>query len=212
MNSIDWYANTNFDASIILNFPKGMSGVMSALTGILSEQKKYVVEHDNMNVDLARKLVEESTGSTYEYHLINSQDPNVWGILRNPVNEDSIRVIGVFHGEIPDSVPENVITIDIGRSLHRKVPKNVVNSITDSIKTKGKFPNGKPEELYYGLMTLCYEVLFKPEYTIFPKNVRNGVYTSVAFDYMYNPPEVLNEPTMKSAVINFVDTVHGYMG
>lgn len=210
MNSIDWYKSINFDASIVLNYPKGMAGVLSAVKDILAEQKKIVVEYDRVDVELARSLVSGSRDTT-SYHVIDNADSAVWSILRNSVNEDNIRVLGIFHGKISDSVPENVITIDVGRSLHRKVLKNVVSAISDSVLTKGKVPNGKPEELYYGIMTLCYEVLFKPEFRVFDRKVQKKVFLQRAFDYMYNPPDVLNEMSMKSAVLTFMDTVHGDM-
>lgn len=211
MNTLDYYDSVSMDASVVLNYPKGMPGVLSSLVKILEQQKKYVVEYDNLTVDDARRIVRDATGSKIEYHLIASADPQVWGVLRNAVEQDDIRVLGVFHGQIPEEVPENVITIDIGRSLHRKVSKQVVAAISEALSKKGNALTGNPEQLYYGIMTLCYEVLYRPEYVVFPRNLHKVVFVSTAFDYMYNPPQILDTSSMRNAVQNFVEAVHGDM-
>lgn len=212
MAGFDFYRDTELDASIILNFPKGMPGVLSALTDILASKGRYVISEGAISVDRARQIVEESTGDPREYHEIVSTDPAVWKVLRNPVNEDTLRVIGVFHGRIPPEVPENVLLIDIGRSLHRKVAKPVVADISSALQTKGTYPTGKTEEVFAGILGLCYEVLYKPEYRLFKKDVADLVPVATAFDFMYNPPVPLEDLSMKSAISRFVEAIHGWMG
>lgn len=211
MTGIDFYRSTDLDASIILNFPKGMTGVLSALTDILKEKGKYVVDEGSVSISRARDIIAEATGDTKSYFIITTNDPKVWSVLKEAVNRDDIRVIGVFHGEIPDEVPENVVLIDIGRSLHRKVTKNIVSSINESLTTKDKYPTGRPEELYFGIQTLCYEVLYSPEYRVFSRNATSNVPRARAFDFMYNPPTPLSDQSMRSAVTKFVEDIHGWL-
>lgn len=212
MNSLDFYTNTDFDASVILNYPKGMTGVLSAVTQILNSRGRYVIDEGKITIERAREIVASATGDLTAYHQIQSTDPKIWGVLREAVNRDDIRVLGVFHGQIPAEAPENVIVLDVGRSLHRKVSKAVSASLTDALTSKGKFPTGTPEELYYGVQALCYEALYTPEGRVFPRKATDQIPRAHAFGFMYNPPEVLTEATMTSAVQRFVEDVHGWLG
>lgn len=211
MNTIDFWRDTDLDVSIVLNYPKGMTGVLSAMQDILKSKGRYLVEEGNLSVPRAREIVAGATGDLRGYFQIQTSDPKVWSILKEPVNRDEIRVLAVFHGQIPPEVPENVVTIDIGRSLHRKVSKPISNALTEALTTKGKFPSGPAEDLYYGVQALCYEALYTPEGRMFPRQATDQIPRSHAFNFMYNPPALLTEASMSSAVQQFVEDVHGWM-
>lgn len=212
MNTLDFYRDTELDVSIVLNYPKGMAGVLSAMQDLLNSRGKYLIDEGALNVKRAREIVASATGDTSAYYQIQTADPKVWNVLREYVNRDDIRVLAVFHGQIPSEVPENVVTIDIGRSLHRKVSKTITGVLAEALTTKGKFPSGKAEELYYGVQAICYEALYTPEGRMFSKQITNQIPRSHAFNFMYNPPALLTEASMTSAVNQFIEDVHGWMG
>lgn len=212
MNGINTYRDLDLDTSIILNFPKGMPKVVPEVIALLNAKGAIVVEDGPTTVQMAKDLVANATGDTTTYHLITTDNPTVWNILKESVNRDDLRVIGVFHGAIPSTVPENVFTIDIGRSLNRKVSRHIVTNISDAVKNKGTYPQGKPEELFIGVRSLCYEVLYNPEYRVYPKDVARRIPVGLAFDFMYNPPQPLDDLTRRSAVTSFMDKIHGHLG
>lgn len=212
MNTIDFYRDTELDVSIVLNYPKEMTGVLSAMQELLKSRGKYLIDEGDLNVKRAREIVASASGDISAYHQIRSSDPKVWNILREYVNRDDLRVLAVFHGKIPEEVPENVVVIDIGRSLHRRVSKAISGSLAEALTTKGKFPSGKAEELYFGVQAICYEALYSPEGRMFSRQVADQIPRSHAFNFMYNPPATLTESAMVSAVNRFVEDVHGWMG
>jgi hypothetical protein len=213
MVGINKYRELDFDMSIVLNFPKGLPKVVSEITAILNSRGAIVVDSGDMTVEEARVLVSKANGDTSTYYMLTSTSPKVWSILREPVNLDQLRVLGIFHGKIPSEVPENVLTIDIGRSLNRKVSKEIVSSITQAVtSSRGEYPRGKPEEVYIGIRSLCYEVLYRPEYQVFSSKVIDKIPIGYAFDFMYNPPATLDDLSMCSAYTQFMDKVHGRVG
>lgn len=211
MNSIDYYKSLELDTSIVLNFPKGMTGVLSAVETFLKNKGRIIVPEGNISVDRAREIVAGATGDLKTFYQIQNSDPKVWNILREAVNEERIRILAIFHGQIPSEVPSNVVTLDIGRSLHRKVSKPVSAALTSAIGSKGKYPVGKAEDLYYATVALCYETLYSPEGRMFPRSVADSIPKAHAFDFMYNPPNTLTEASMTSAVNQFVGTLHDWM-
>lgn len=212
MNAFDFYRDTEMDVSVVLNYPRGMTGVLSAMQEILKQRGRLIVEEGELTLNRAKEIVASASGDTRVYYLIQTTDPKVWSVLKEPVNRDDIRILAVFHGQIPSEVPENLVVIDLGRSLHRKVSKAVVATLTEALTSKGKFPTGSSEELYYGLQALCYEALYTPEGRMFPKVAAEQIPRSHAFQFMYNPPQLLTEASMTSAVHRFVEDVHGWMG
>lgn len=213
MAGINTYRDLDLDTSIVLNFPKGMLKVVSEVTALLNSKGALVVDEGDISVARARELVASATGDKTTYYMVNTVNTSVWSILREAVNRDNLRVLGIFHGMIPTQVPENVFTIDIGRSLNSKVSKAIVGNISDTLrKAHASYPQGNPEEVYLGIRSLCYEVLYDPEYRLFPKDVAAKVPLAVAFDFMYNPPQPLDNLTMRSAVSLFLDSVHGLVG
>lgn len=211
MSGIDWYRSVKMDASVILNYPKGMPGVVSALTALLASRNKIVVDEGTISMDRTREIIREATGDTRIFFQINNPDPAIWDALSTPVNEDRIRVLGIFHGKIPDSVPENVVTLDVGKSMHQKVSKPMTTDIMTALSSKGKYPTGDQEEVYEALLTLCFEVLYSPELRVFKKETAALVPVSRAFDFMYNPPVPLRPLTMSAAVVSFCEDIHGWL-
>ena len=211
MSGIDWYKSVNMDASVILNYPKGMPGVVSALVALLASRNKIVVDEGAISMDRTRQIIEGATGDIRTYFQINNPDPDIWEALSTSVNEDRIRVLGIFHGRIPDSVPENVVTLDVGKSMHQKVSKPMATDIMTALSSKGKYPVGDQEEVYEALLTLCFEVLYSPEYRVFKKETASLVPVSRAFDFMYNPPTPLTKILMASATVSFVEDIHSWI-
>lgn len=210
MVGIDFYKSVNFDSSLALKYPKGMTSVLTAVRDILIAKGNLIVEV-TPTVANVRELASQATRDPKTYYQIATTDSKVWSILKESVNRDDIRVLALIHGKAPDNLPENILVIDVGRSLHEKVSKSTVSSISDSLLSKTRLPAGKPEELYYGIQSLCYEVLYSPEYKVFGPKISNLIPKAHAFNFMYNPPEVLTSATSMSAVHRFVEDVHGWM-
>lgn len=208
---LDFFAASNMDASVVLNYPTGMSGVLSAVKDILIARGKYIIEELDMSVARATEIVKSATGDTKAYYMITTTSTKVWSILRGAVNDDTIRVLAVFHGNVPEDMPENVISLDVGSLIHSHINKAVVHKIVSAMETKGRYPSGQMEEFYYGLMGLCFEVLYKTERKMFPQKIINNIPTSVAFNFMYNPPEVLTDQSMRQAVYSFLGRVYEWM-
>lgn len=197
----------NLDCSVILNYPETMSGVQGAMIDILNKKRKIVIEHSSVDVSLVRDIVQKSTGDLDTYHLIPNASPKVWSILREPVNQDRVRVLGVFHGSMPEALPDNKILIDVGRSLRKATPRGIVSSLTEALTKGSSKLRGSGYELFTGLQTLCYEVLYSPEARTFPRSVANNVPRAIAFKFMYNPPEPPTEAAYMSAVTRFIEDV-----
>lgn len=207
--NIDFYRDTNLEVSLAINYPQGMTSVYDAIVGLLKQRGKFVAEYENFTVEDARELSKSIVQDSLTYHVVRSGDKNVWGILRNSINSDHIRVLALFHGKIPDNLPSNMVVIDVGSSLHRKVPKGTVSDIVDSLLKQGVYPKNKTEDVYYGIQTLCYEVLYQPEYRMFPAKVYGKVPTASAFNFMFHPPQPLTDSSMRNAINIFVQDIHG---
>lgn len=213
MSGIDfnWYKSVSLDLSVALNFPLGMPGVVSSMVDLLTSRNKIVVDEGKISMERVREIIANSTGDLRTYYQINNPDPAIWAALSKSVNADTLRVLGIFHGRLPDSLPESIAVLDVGKSMHQKVTKPMISDITTALTTKGKYPVGKPEEVYEALLTLCFEVLYSPEYRVFKKEVASLVPFSRAFDFMYNLPTPLSNLTMSSAVISFTEDIHGWL-
>lgn len=212
MAGIDFYKSVDMDVSVILKYPKEMTGALTSMQEILKARGKIIIDEGDLTVNRARELVANASGDTTYYYQFRSTNDKVWAILRESVEEDRIRILGLVHGITPPSVPQNVVTLDVGQSLHRKASKAIIGELVDSMKTKGKYPVGDPEQLYYATQALCYEVLYESDYRMFPKDVTHWIPRSEAFSFMYNPPKVLTPQTMRAAVLRFVESKHnGWM-
>lgn len=195
--------------SFALNYPTEMKSALSEIVEVLNSVG-YLVDLDPVTtVAEARTAVESSSSDTHTYYTVETTSSKVWDILKEPIEDGRIFVVGLFHGRIPDFLPSNMVVVDLGKSLRRKVSKGIVSTLTSSLTTKGKLPKGDPEQLYYGLKTLSYEVVYNAEKRAFPKSLERIVFVSTAFDFLFNSPSPLNQQTMRSAVNRFVRTTHG---
>lgn len=208
---IDYYRDIKMDLSIGLNYPNGMTNVYTAVKELLESRGKFIVADEPVTVDVARRLAAPKIVDLRNYYLVDTSDPKVWAILRNAVEEDRIRVLGIFHGKMPEALPESMLVIDIGKSLHKKVPKPVLTEVSDSLARKGKYPSGKSEDIFNALLSLCYEVIYSPEYRVFDRSVSRLVPRSRAFDFMFNPPVPLADKSMRNAINEFVEDIHGWL-
>lgn len=208
---IDFFKQTNLDTSLAVCFPKAMTTVVPAVEEILKSRGKYIVPHDNISAEEARSIVQGATGDTRAYHLIPPTSAKVWEVLKEAVNSDSVRVLGVFHGSVPGGLPENMLVVDVGRSLHGKVSPAVQRSISDSMLSRTKHPTGDTSDIYYGILRLCYEALYDSDHKIFPKNVVKAIPVGRAFQFMYRGPGVLTPTSMGIAIDEFVEDIHGWM-
>ena len=211
MSALDHYRDIKMDLSIGVNYPKGMSDVYTAVRALLESQGKFIVDDEPVTVAVARKMASPKAVDHRTYYLVDTDDPKVWGILRNPIEEDRIRVLGIFHGKLPDTLPQSMLIIDVGKSLHKKVSKASITAVSDALSRKGKYPQGKPEDIFNALLSLCYEVVYETEYHIFSKDVVGLVPRPRAFDFMKNPPVPLSDKSMRNAINKFVEDIHGYM-
>lgn len=208
MTGIDFYRSLDMDTSIILKYPREMTSALTSMVELLRSRGKMVVDEGELTRDRARELVSQATGDPNMYYQFRSSDDKVWAILKEAVETDRIRILGLVHGSSPASAAQNAVTLDVGRSLHRKVSPTVVREISDSLKTVGKFPMGDYEQMYYAVQALCYEALYDSEYRTFPKDTVRSVPRSVAFNFMYHPPRLLTPQTMRSAVYRFIELGH----
>ena len=208
---LDYYRETGLDISIALNYPRGMLKVMDSVSSLLISSGKLVADHDSFTVSDAKELAKtEVRDEVKTYHVLRDVDDKVWDVLKNPINSDKVRVVGVFHGKFPDNLPENMLRVDLGMSLRKKVTKAAKTAIITAIKEPGKNPTKvSPTEVYEGLLSLCYEVVYKPEYRAFPRSVSKEIPLSTAFEFLFNTPEVLTDQVMRSASNSFLDSIHG---
>lgn len=198
-------------ASFALNYPAEMK---SAVNEIVSELngKGYIVDMDPVTtVAEARKLSGTKSSITKTYYTVETSNTKVWDILKESIESGDTLVLGLFHGRIPDFLPSNMVVIDLGKSLRRKVSRGIASAISSALTTKGKFPKADLEQLYYGLKTLSYEIVYNSEKRVFPRSLEKVVYVSTAFDFLFNSPDPLTPQTMRSSVNTFIRTVHGHL-
>ena len=197
----------NVDASVLVNYPSSLTGVVKAMVEILNKQKKIVVLRDTIDVATAREIVQNATGDTQTYQVIPNASDKVWAILREAIEQDRIRVLGIFHGRMPESLPDNCILIDIGRSLRKPVSKPIIANLSEAILKKNLRLVGAPSQLHQGLQVLCYEVLYTPEARTFPHKVAQKVPRGTAFKFLYEPPTPPTEANFNASVIRFLQEV-----
>ena len=75
----------NVDASVLVNYPSSLTGVVKAMVEILNKQKKIVVLRDTIDVATAREIVQNATGDTQTYQVIPNASDKVWDILREAI-------------------------------------------------------------------------------------------------------------------------------
>lgn len=205
------YEENNLDISIALNYPRGMLKVLDSVKDMLIASGKLVSDEVDLDMSSARELSKaQNTSNVQTFHVVRSDDPKVWDVLKEPINQGRVKVVAVFHGKFPDNLPANMLKIDVGMSLRKKVTKPAKAGIINALREVGKYPRKvSPLEVYEGLLTLCYEVVYSPEYRVFPESVSSKVPLSVAFDFMFDPPTVLTDQAVTSVNHQFLDTVHG---
>lgn len=209
MDVLDFYRETDLDVSIALNYPKGMLKVLESVEELLISTGKLIVHHDEFTLDDARKLArDENSLSVKTYHVLVTPNPKVWDILKEPINRDQVKVLAVFHGLFPDNLPSNILRLDLGKSLRKKVSKTTKAAISEAIDKTGTYPKGiPPMEVYEGLLSLCYEVVYSPEYRIFHRSVADKVPLGEAFDFMFNAPSPLTDPVVTNITHTFFEKI-----
>jgi len=146
------------DGSFAVNSPRTID-LRPALRAFFGSRKQALIDHDKMTTDLARKIAAAPVVNHLEYHLVESDDPAVWDALLKPIEEDRIRVVGVFHGFVPETVRSRVHVLDVGDSVTSRASKRYLLSLGRAIET-GKALTKDGWQYHHALTALCYEVLY----------------------------------------------------
>lgn len=205
---LDFYRLVQMDTSIILVYPLGMTAPLELVEETVNKMGAAIIDEGDISVNRARELARIPVRNTTGYYKITSTNKKVWDILKNPIENDVIRVLGIFHSSPPDNLPENCITIDVGRSIHSKATARSVHAVSAMVRTK-KFPPSSENIhlIYQAVVVLCYEALYDSEHKMFPADVVSAVPKFVAFKFMYEPPKALTDASVTSAVMRFVEDV-----
>lgn len=205
---MDFYKLQDLDTSLVLNYPSSMSGILSVVTDMLNSKGKLIATEDNWTVSKARELVSHRQDLS-TYFLLKNVDAKIWSVLRDAIENDRIRVLGIVHGTVPEEVPTNVMVIDIGRSIQKRVTPQAVADITSALSQRNFRLSKNFEAKFQALQALCFESLYSPEATLFPKSVARKVPRALAFRLMFNPPTPPTEEMYRSAVLKFIRDVRG---
>ena len=208
MTNADFYRMSDMDISVILVYPRFFTSALTEFKQILTSKNRHIIDEGTVSVSDALALASAPTDVVPSHHIVRSTDPRVWNILRPSIESDSIRVVGVFHAAPKFDLPANMVRLDVGSGLTSKVTPSTVSAISTALHSDGSYPKGSSEDMYFGVMALCYEVLYEPERKMFSKKDIESVYTAHAYRFMSNPPSPLTEQSMRRAVNNFFEDIN----
>lgn len=154
----DFGGMERFDKSFAINAPRTLD-VVNALKVFFSARKQAMILYPAMTVQTARDIASLRIENHLEWHLVESQDPDVWNALLKPLEEDVIRIVGLFHGTVPETVRSRIPVLDVGNTAYSRVSKKAVQSLTRALDS-GEPLMREGWEHHHALAALCYEVLY----------------------------------------------------
>lgn len=203
---LDFFKSNNFDYSLIINCPKNFSSILDAAIAILNSKGKLVEDLGDVDVSEARRVVEQATGDLDVFYLVRNPSNKVWDILTPAIEDDRIRVLGIFTGVMPQYLPANKILVDVSRSMSM-IPKRAISVASDLVSGKSRKVGNNPEEINEAIQLLCYEALYSPDVALFNRKLASRVPRAIAFNYLYTPIDSPNSTKYLAKILEFVDSV-----
>lgn len=160
------FSEVSLDRSFGVNSPRTVN-TESSIRALVASRKQALVVYPKMDVATAREIASLSVVNHMEWHLVESQDEAVWNTLLKTLEEDTVRIIGLFHGHVPDTVRSRIPILNVADKVVSRVPKKYIASLHSAIKD-GKPITGNGWEHHRAATALCFEVIygadkFKPE-------------------------------------------------
>lgn len=195
-----------FDGSFAINAPRTFD-VPKAIKSFLSSRNQALIEYATMSVETARNISSTPVPNHLEWHLIDTPDHKVWDTLLKAIEEDKVRVVGLFHGTVPETISSRMPVLDVGESVAARVPKSMVKSVSTLIEKKKHIHKGG-WEFHDALTALCYEVLYGKA-TTFPTKVIDMVPKDLAYKFLNVPiPKSGWSDTQAALQVNlFIDSL-----